>query len=1686
MLGDNEDFEDHRDTANSPMGGSDDEEASENSCAQEDIDGFIVEDDFEEFGTEVVPEFRCGECTGERVPKTLKSPVKPSAEAVAAHYATHLPYRNWCPVCVKAKGKEDAHRRGANEPDKEDENGVATVAIDYSSLDESMIRVEEHLSKLKTMVMKDEVSGSVFQHRIEVKGPGDEWLMKKLCKDMEELGRRDNIVKTDGEPAIVAVQSKLQGMRPGRTIPKNPAAYNPQSNGPVEKAVQDVTGHTRAIKIGLEARIKVEIKEDAAITDWILEHAAFLISKYSVGHDGMTPHERLTGTKWRRPALETGEVVLAKLVSKKRKKGKVEKQRKKLAERSVEAVWVGQVARTGEHIVAQPGGDAFRCRTVRRVPVEDRWSAEKVLQIIATPRRPTPSRRRQDGLDPKLVDDNAGAPPRRLRTPAHGAAAGPASGVGLEVPEARGPDVRDFRITDKVIDEYGGLTAGCPGCEHKAAGLPSHRGHSRECRLKLQSNMEQSDEGRALLEASRRRLEAKSKPPEDDGRDKSTAGGPVAQAAEHDATIPAPDTPRFGQRGEEDDVADLFWGDEDDDPVDDDEIMELTEDRVQQSNAPKRTSDRDFEDDVDEPNPKRQKLKSMTSKRIVITTENEHGVVIHKSVYESKEHDGTPGTPDRPLIRRAKLQTAVAMAMCTSTEPEKDVEESLRRNEDHAIEKQLQELIDCHKVLNSLRQHTEVKRIIQEIDANLKSPVNDKPAAALNNDGKVDVAEVYSPPRIAEVAKHMNLRPGWSLDLTEVDPDDNEPWDLSNKDKQDKAKGKVNGDKPFMLILCPMCGSFSATQNLNYVNMTEAEVKQKLEQALEHVRFSVELCMMQHTAGRLFVFEHPAGASSWESRLLKELHSREGVMRVNFDFCMAGMMTGNKPGDGKRLYPVKKRTGLLTNSNAVYTLFRQVQCSGLHQHHDILGRTSECQKYPEKFSKLICEAARRELDTIKWRNRLCETYDITGTIEKLMSVHEKLEKMECPPEEDPFAVLYDGLEFIDDISGSPLVKELAVEARRREIEFFKRMGVYTKVKRERWMKVISTKWIDQNKGDSQHPDYRARLVGREIKRDKRGDLFAATPPLESLRLILSKCASRQFMRNPEDNFRIMYNDVKRAYFHAPARRAVYITIPEEDFEPGDEDKVGVLNLSLYGTRDAAQNWAAKYTEVLQSIGFTVGLASPCNFYHADRDISTTVHGDDFTSAGTAKNLKWLDMKLREEFEMKTEVFGPHPGQQRQARILNRVISWEDDGIHYEADQRHGEIIIGELGLNGAKSLSTPGSREDAARAGPPTSTRAATLVMNFEEQSKRYEHVIDGHDDENGYHCLHNEPEENMLSDQDAKIFRGLAARLNYLAQDRPDLQFAAKEVSRRMARPSEKDWALLKHVGRYLVGAPRAVQKFEWQVPAVAYDTFVDSDWAGCAATCRSTSGGAVKLGWHTIRTWSTTQATVAMSSAEAELFSLTKGTATTLGLMAVAKDLGMELNATVHSDASAAIAIAQRQGLGKLRHLKVQYLWVQERLRKGDVGIMKVDGKYNPADLMTKHLNCWDLQRHLEAMGISTSTTRAAIAPRLASVRSRAEDDTGEWQFETNGQVIKNHARPRKCLFTPVRVRGAPPVKALTATRITRGRFCDTAEEFTRCDNWTSRATAHLCMRRHWVGTTTFLLRSPAVDPRDPTAGR
>ena len=131
----------------------------------------------------------------------------------------------------------------------------------------------------------------------------------------------------------------------------------------------------------------------------------------------------------------------------------------------------------------------------------------------------------------------------------------------------------------------------------------------------------------------------------------------------------------------------------------------------------------------------------------------------------------------------------------------------------------------------------------------------------------------------------------------------------------------------------------------------------------------------------------------------------------------------------------------------------------------------------------------------------------------------------------------------------------------------------------------------------------------------------------------------------------------------------------------------------------------------------------------------------------------------------------------------------------------------------------------------------------------------------------------------------------------------------------------------------------------------YTDTDWAGCPRTRKSTSGGCVMLGSHLVKSWSSTQTSVALSSGEAEFNGVVRGSGIGLGYRSLLQDLGQQIPVRVWTDSSAAIGVCSRQGLGKLRHLDTHTLWVQQALRAKRVQLCKIDGEVNPADLLTKH---------------------------------------------------------------------------------------------------------------------------------------
>ena len=194
------------------------------------------------------------------------------------------------------------------------------------------------------------------------------------------------------------------------------------------------------------------------------------------------------------------------------------------------------------------------------------------------------------------------------------------------------------------------------------------------------------------------------------------------------------------------------------------------------------------------------------------------------------------------------------------------------------------------------------------------------------------------------------------------------------------------------------------------------------------------------------------------------------------------------------------------------------------------------------------------------------------------------------------------------------------------------------------------------------------------------------------------------------------------------------------------------------------------------------------------------------------------------------------------------------------------------------------------------------------------------------------------------------------------------------MSSPRSHDW-MLKKMARYLVKHRRIAIDFRFQNDANCVDGYPASDQAGCTATKKSTTGGCMMFGTHTLRTWSSTQAVVAVNSGEAEFYAVVRCVCELLRLQGLLRDLGMPMNIQCFTDSSAARGVAMRRWVGKFKHLETKTLWVQDQVAWGIAKINKVSA--NLADLMTKYIS--GIKVLLSRMGMKEYSRRHHLAPQL-----------------------------------------------------------------------------------------------------------
>ena len=431
---------------------------------------------------------RQDEDTEAQAPRAARSPNMPSQREIDDHNLTHCPYRAWCEACVRGQAKDDCHMTITG---IDAESSVTRVCIDYCFLTEKVKAQEnEHVEEVKAsismtiLVMIETMCRSIWAYAVESKG-SDAWVAEQMVDDLETVGLANEriIIKADQEAAITDMQKTVAKLRKdhGSALEQSRVGDS-NSNGRVERAIQDLKGFVRTLRAALEINVGGKINLSDPIVPLIVRHAAYVINVSRVRENGRTAWQLMKGRRSRTPLLPFGEVIMFKIPKTNKRIGSFE-------DRWEKGIWAGVESRSGEHIVATAEG-IFKVSTIKRRPADQRWSLEMLQNIAGSLQEPTPGSgmRRIQAYARRSADD---AP----RTAAYAPA-----------PESEEPEVRAAQIKQNEVKAHGG-TPGCLGCKAIIMGKGRNQ-HSFECRRRFEDLLRQDAKSKLRFDrAAERRID---------------------------------------------------------------------------------------------------------------------------------------------------------------------------------------------------------------------------------------------------------------------------------------------------------------------------------------------------------------------------------------------------------------------------------------------------------------------------------------------------------------------------------------------------------------------------------------------------------------------------------------------------------------------------------------------------------------------------------------------------------------------------------------------------------------------------------------------------------------------------------------------------------------------------------------------------------------------------------------------------------------------------------------------------------------------------------------------------------------------------------------------------------------------------------------------------------------------------
>ena len=498
---------------------------------------------------------------------------------------------------------------------------------------------------------------------------------------------------------------------------------------------------------------------------------------------------------------------------------------------------------------------------------------------------------------------------------------------------------------------------------------------------------------------------------------------------------------------------------------------------------------------------------------------------------------------------------------------------------------------------------------------------------------------------------------------------------------------------------------------------------------------------------------------------------------------------------------------------------------------------------------------------------------------------------------------------------------LGMQKERESLEHFEvfEEKLVSECSEEQLRNAISTKWVKRPKGDG----VRCRLCVRGFDQviEDPDDTFASTPSLATLKLLLTLACTY--------NWFVLAGDVSTAFLHALLNDDVFVIPPGEFYPNGGV--LWKLRRAMYGLKQSPKAWQLHFASVMADLGFK-RLKSDANLYfHPEYKVCLLCYVDDVLLFGAQAPCEHLFAKLQAHLLLRKE--GTlQPGE--SINFLGRCITRREDSIEVSMPTSYVDKILEEYDLLQCKASPVPGN----------------------ESLRKKIE-------------------AEEPLSAVEHRKYRRIVGQLLWLSSIRADIQYAVKELSRGLTSPTEDHQAKVKMLLRYLAGSKACVLtlrprvKLRPEMSSLDVVAYVDSDWAGCAQTRKSTSGVSVFFNGCLIASQSRTPQTIATSSGEAELYSIGLGTSECLFVKSLLIEMNItsRVNIRVFTDSSAGKSMSTRFGASKkTRHVELRFLFMQELVQQGILQVKKVAGTSNPADVLTKYVSREVLQRHLGTLGV------------------------------------------------------------------------------------------------------------------------